>query len=305
MKRCLHIICLCLLISCTVVNAQNITLKGKVVEDVPEAYPVPNATLTISNTKLIYSANKNGEFTLSIPEKNKVDSLVITSLGYKAKTISIKEMLKTPFTTVKLKSAYLQLDDIVVNAKKAQKIYLGSEKKSSFGKYCPFPELQHAFYIPNNNNTTGIIRSVRFFIRECENGVIDAPFRVRLYGKADMRDFPGPELIQDAIIARAQKNNEWLSVDISQYNVEVPYDGFFVVLEILPLQYYSTDVTSTETTYDGNKITVMHYAAPAIGYEKLEDVPGAVSRSWRRYGINKWERVEQYNYMMGANITSD
>ncbi|POY37042.1 hypothetical protein C3K47_08265 [Solitalea longa] len=303
MKRYLQLIFLLLLVSCISVNAQTITLKGKIVEDVPEAYPIPNATITISNTKLIYSANKNGEFSISIPEKNKVDSLVVTSLGYKAKTISIAILLKNQFNTVKLKSAYMQLDDIVVNAKKAQKIYIGSEKKSSFGKYCPFPELQHAFYIPNNNNTTGIIRSLRFFIRECENGVIDAPFRVRLYGKADMREFPGAELIQDAIIARAQKNNEWLSVDLSQYNVEVPYDGFFAVLEILPLQYYSTETTSTETTYDGNKITVMHYAAPAIGYEKLEE--GAVARSWRRYGINKWEKVEQYNYMMGANITSD
>ncbi|UKJ08072.1 carboxypeptidase-like regulatory domain-containing protein [Solitalea lacus] len=303
MKRSLHLIWIFLTFFIFTANAQNVTLKGKIVEDVPEAYPIPNATLTISNTKLIYSANKNGEFSISIPEKNKVDSLIITSLGYKAKVISIKDMLKTQFSTVKLKSAFLQLDDVVVNAKKATKLYVGSDKERSFGKYCPFPELQHAFYIPNDNNTTGIIRSVRFFIRECENGVIDAPFRVKLYGKADMRDYPGQELIQDAIIARAQKNNEWLSVDISQYNVEVPYDGFFIVLEILPLQYYSSEVTSTETTYDGNKITVMHYPAPAIGYEKLEE--GLIARSWRRYGINKWEKVDQYNYMMGANITAD
>ncbi|MND40422.1 hypothetical protein D3C80_311590 [compost metagenome] len=303
MRKCLQLTWLFLVLICATANGQNITLKGKVVEDVPEAYPVSNATLTITSTKLIYSANKNGEFAISIPEKNKVDSLVVTALGYKAKTISVKELIKNQFTTIKLKSAYYQLDDIVVNAKRARKLYVGSEKKSSFGKYCPFPELQHAFYVPNDNNTTGVVRSVRFFIRECENGVIDAPFRVKIYGKANMRDFPGDELIQDAIIARAQKNNEWLSVDLSQYNIEVPYDGFFVVLEILPLQYYSSEVTSTETTFDGKNITLMHYPAPAIGYEKIEEK--AITRSWRRYGINKWEKVEQYNYMIGANISAD
>jgi hypothetical protein len=144
---------------------------------------------------------------------------------------------------------------------------------------------------------------VKFYIKQCENGVIDAPFRVRLLYKDESHDYPGKELLKDAIIGHAVKNGAWVTVDVTQYNLEVPWDGFFVVLEILPIQYYSGMVTKTQTTDNDKKIELEHYPAPAIGYNKrIESQP---IDSWYKYAGDIWKRQEKYAYMIGADIIAD
>ncbi|SMO60315.1 carboxypeptidase-like regulatory domain-containing protein [Solitalea koreensis] len=300
MKRIVYLTLLFLWVT-QAANAQ-ITIKGKVVEKNNENRSIANATLTITNSKLIYSTSKLGDFEIKIPAALEDQALVVSALGYNSSTIAIKS-LSREVNIIGIAPAIYELKDVVVTAAKAKKVYLGTLKNSSYGKFCPYPELDHALYFPNDNNMTGTIKAVKFYIKQCENGVIDAPFRVKLLHKDDSHDYPGKELLKDAIIGHAVKNGAWVTVDVSQYNLDVPWNGFFVVLEILPTQYYAGEVTTSATTDDDKKIILKHYPAPAIGYEKREEI--APIYSWYKYSGDIWKRQEKYSYMIGVEIIAD
>ncbi len=79
-----------LLILCGISFAQEITIKGKIL-DAENNDPLPNANILLKNNdKLGTAAEKDGSFVLS-GRINKKDTLVISYIGYEKKTLPFVE----------------------------------------------------------------------------------------------------------------------------------------------------------------------------------------------------------------------
>jgi hypothetical protein len=82
------------------------------------------ATITVAGTSISTISNSEGKFSIKIPTEKQNASLIVSFLGYKNKTISIKE-LKPDKNIVYLEPSNTMLNEVVVNTSNANSLFLG------------------------------------------------------------------------------------------------------------------------------------------------------------------------------------
>jgi hypothetical protein len=80
------------------------------------------------------------------------------------------------------------------------------------------------------NSYPARIQSVKFFIPE--QGKYDQNFQVLIYDSNGLKGSPGNEFLNDRIVARATRGNEWVTVDLSKLGLAIQ-DHFFVSMRWL------------------------------------------------------------------------
>ena len=93
------------------------------------------------------------------------------------------------------------------------------------------PFAQHAFLVKNDTPThRGTLRTVSLYIG---NGALPShmEFSVRLYYVTDHG--PGENLLTEALFLYPTRDNEWYTLDLAPYGLDVPETGYFVALEFL------------------------------------------------------------------------
>ena len=221
------------LVSCfNTLHAQNLNyIEGTIVDSTRNPIPYVEITFRDKGT----TSWKDGTFHIELWEVKTTDTLKISCLGYETKKISIKNYLTREQNKIVLKEKSYEIEKVTVSAKKYEKKKLkkfGIFKKPAKGWYMDKTNKQIAVYIPNKNNQYGIIENIQYFIRN--QGKPDQKFRVHLYALDSINNCPGKELLPKAIYASGTLGEEWVAVDIKEYNIEFPKSGFFISLERLP-----------------------------------------------------------------------
>ena len=98
-----------------------VILKGKIVDEAGK--PLPGASVFVKNTTIGTPTNKNGEFTLSVP--NEKLTLVVTSVSYEKFEMVIEKPADQKELKISMKTEELSADEVVVTG-------FGSQKKSSY-----------------------------------------------------------------------------------------------------------------------------------------------------------------------------
>ena len=80
--------------------------------------PVSFATILLKDINLGLYANEEGDFTIKNLYKQKTNFLVISSIGYKTKSISTKELETGKINIIYLSVSNEQLDEIIIKTKK-------------------------------------------------------------------------------------------------------------------------------------------------------------------------------------------
>ncbi len=106
----------CLLAICATASAQDITLKGVVLDEETKG-PVPAVNISVKGTNLRTATNSEGQYTISNLQSNAV--LVFTYIGYKQQEIAVNGRTKLDVTLV---SDFGKLDEVVV-------VGFGTQKK--------------------------------------------------------------------------------------------------------------------------------------------------------------------------------
>jgi TonB-linked SusC/RagA family outer membrane protein len=96
------------LLSSQFLNAQTITVKGRIV-DAATKNPVEGATISVKNSGKATTTNANGDFTITADAKNK---LIITNIGYEQKQLNASDN----FTVVEISASTQELNEVVVTA---------------------------------------------------------------------------------------------------------------------------------------------------------------------------------------------
>ncbi len=82
------------------------------------------ASITVAGTSISTISNSEGKFSIKIPTEKQNANLIVSFLGYKNKTISIKE-LKPEKNVVYLEPSNTMLNEVVVNTSDANTLFLG------------------------------------------------------------------------------------------------------------------------------------------------------------------------------------
>jgi len=284
--------------------AQSVEIKGRIVEK-ENGRPLDYGTVEVRKMSTGTYANENGEFSINIPEKNLNDTMIFYALGFVKKEIVITKLNSNKNNVVELEQQVFELKGITIKPQKTKIIKFGIKNKKPwkyqianiFGAQC-------GHYIENKDNSTGLVKSVSFYIANV--GHTDAPFRIRIYGKNMSKNCPGEDLLRENLVVRNTKGEGWFTVDISKYDIMFPEDGMYIMMEWIYStdQYYYTRI-GTKVLEDGSKQKIEgKFYGPSLGnVEKQKD-----ACMWSKGLGAEWVALNSYfrgyvNVMINADIS--
>lgn len=267
------------LVSLSVRAQQSFQWKGQIKSG---KEPVSFATVVVSPTLKIYNADENGTIEIDL---NDSDSVSFLCLSYRSAKFSAAQLKSK--SEVQLQAVGLQLDEVKVK-NSLKKEWWGGKKGSKRG-WSFEPGMQVAFQIQNPDKQVGKIKKVRYYIDNFAfDGGYRVPFRVKLYAVSTSGE-PGRELLPEVVMVQSNKHR-WFEVDISQYELPLPENGFFVGFQMLPTDVYEYKKRTVSVKYaNGTTKKVTRLITISIGTNK--EFEGCFS--WQNFK-GKWLRIDKF-----------
>nr|WP_299342632.1 carboxypeptidase-like regulatory domain-containing protein [Allomuricauda sp.] len=107
--------------------AQRDFIQGQLLDSSTEE-PIVFATIRIKGKALGVISNQDGGFRFPLEFREEGDSLIISSMGYETKSISILSLMQDELNTIKLTPGVIELDEVLVEGERARRRRLLSAK---------------------------------------------------------------------------------------------------------------------------------------------------------------------------------
>ncbi|MDU0370932.1 carboxypeptidase-like regulatory domain-containing protein [Hymenobacter endophyticus] len=274
--------------------AQDAKMTGRIVDEKTKE-PIPFASIGLKEEQTGALTNEYGFFQLAMPQKNPQDSLIVNALGYFRKAVLIKPGIKVQDMIIEVPKRAIELANVTVKGGKVKNLALGSNSNTpGEGMIQGMPGSQYAFFVKNEKGKKlGNVRSVSFYIGE--NGFPREPFRVRLYKADGNYNSPNTDLLTENIVVSAPKGGEWYTVDLTQYNIEAPLEGFFVAMEWIVSgdNFYSVNFMDNYTPYG-------QILRPTFEFKEARTWNYTIGRGWSL--ITLANNGMRYNAMIRAEV---
>ncbi|MFD2785920.1 carboxypeptidase-like regulatory domain-containing protein [Hymenobacter rubripertinctus] len=274
--------------------AQDAKMTGRIVDDKTKE-PIPFASIGLKGEQTGALTNEYGFFQMAMPQKNPEDSLIIMALGYFRKAVLVKPGLKVQDMIIEVPKRAIALGEVKVQGGKVKDLALGSKSNTpGEGMIQGMPGSQYAFFVKNDKGKNlGNVRSVSFYIGE--NGFPREPFRVRLYKADGNYNSPNTDLLTENIVVSAPKGGEWYTIDLTEYNIEAPKEGFFVAMEWIVSgdNFYTTNFMDNYTPYG-------QILRPTFEFKEARTWNYTMGRGWSL--ITLANNGMRYNAMIRAEV---
>lgn len=301
MKACFYVLSVTIFLSIGNYGyGQENILIGRVIDQLSKQ-PIAYSTIEIKIQKTGTYTDSTGNFSIKIEDLS--DTLEFNSLGYEMQRYPAGDF-RDSITIIELTPHIFELQEVVVVPKKVKTKRLGTiaRKPWSFQVANIFGG-QYGTYIKNEIQKTGYVTAVSFYIAEV--GFPDAPFRVRIYAKDQDNQCPGEDLLNESVIVSNPNGVGWFTVDISEYEIEFPMDGMYVMMEWVYSgdQYYYTFEHEIKSTEGKPEIKTYHVYGLSLGNVWKQPDEGY----WAKGLGDKWNRINSYykgylDVMINADI---
>lgn len=261
------------------------------VTDASTKVVILNANLSVNKTDY-YPSDENGNIQFDITKVKKGDSLAISCMGYLTVKFVVESTNLIP-QEVSLNPIVYQLNEVnVTNKKVKQKELTMGTKAFSISEEYTHANRKYGLYINNNEKLIGSIKEIRIHMR---NGAksIDMPFKIRLFARKPNSKYPGDELMEEIIVANL-KRKSWFSMDISHLNIRLPEDGFFIVFQTMPSEYYS------KVPKKAHGWTIAR--VPGLAFTTFPKSVNKENYSVNGTGENNWMIKKNLEYQMQAKV---
>ncbi|MBR9756475.1 MAG: carboxypeptidase-like regulatory domain-containing protein [Algicola sp.] len=236
MKK-LHLLLPLLLLSGLAHKAQTYIL------DTATKEAVPYATVSFGNGQGVF-ADEDGMFLFTKKMYTDVDSLFITSLGYKNLNIATTKLADTLFMTQEID----QLDEVVIYSVKHKTYEVETLKPYLDDDYykCWLPTIESeiAVFFPNSNKRVKQLNQVHFPIalesqdwdkrkrKNAEKKPFSTLFKVNFYNNNN--GAPGEPLLYENVVFRVtEKDGDQYDLDVSGHDIFIPKTGIFISIQVL------------------------------------------------------------------------
>lgn len=227
---------LCLLIS-------TISYGQIAIQDKETKKPVSFATISFGNGNGLF-ADEEGKFVFTKKRYSDIDSLYITSIGYK----ELKMATDSLPSTINLEPLADQLQEIIVQVKPKGKFKMRKVKptlhEDYFKCWLPTIESEIAVFFPNEEKKTKQITKLYLPIKteasdwskrkraNTKKRSFSTLFKVNFYENNE--GLPGDILSYEKIVFRVTQESESVfELDITKNDIFIPKEGIFVAIQIL------------------------------------------------------------------------
>jgi hypothetical protein len=271
------------------------TLKGQVIDSATKN-PVPFSLVLTNSGKTGVISDAKGKFELNLPDSLNNNILSVINIGFDTTTISIRDFQKSTSGVIYLNHKIFVMPEVNISSKETGlcKAAWGATRKSLFfgGGFFFDAGCEVAVYVSNPKADSGIISILRFYVEN--KGYPDTPFRAKLYFVNPKDKSPGSLMIDQDFILHGEEGDEWITIDISAYNISIPKEGFFVSMEWLPASQ-SKPYTETihKTEFKGN--------GQVLGVNK--EIKSNIT--WTKTFLSSWFLLDDplvSNAMIGADV---
>ena len=205
------------------------------------------ASVMVFNHPIGISTDKKGFFELTLPDSLKMDSLVITYIGYKPRHLCINacnndtivlEPLTINLSEVFIKPSLKKPKSIIVNEFKIKDCEITYSKEPFNGRgtlYLPYrakePSIE-SIYIPYDQSYGSVTKIKEIWIYLKSFNSTPTFSRIRIF-KAGNGLKPTEDLLTDPIDLIVAEKSQLLKIDLGRYNLTLPGTGLFVGVEVL------------------------------------------------------------------------
>ena len=214
------------------------TIVGKVLNKTT-LEPIPYANIGILNTSAGTLSNKDGSFSILIPEKLSHETLSFTSIGYNNQELTIDSLPLNKIHSIYLEERAIVLQPVIItaNAKKHKDFEIGNFEHpvSMYEPDTVYAGKALALLIEGKNFPKGAtfpvyVKKASLYIQS--NNFESCKFRVRINKYDSLTDQPGEDLLEQSIIVESTIENGWLDFDLSKAKI-ITNGPFFVTFEQL------------------------------------------------------------------------
>lgn len=245
----------------------------------------------VENENTGTTSNENGEFILDVTDINKI--IVFSAIGYATTKIKVSYIGKE----VKLMMHATVLEEVFIHPKKGTielsiESFKKSESNHSFvGGITPWIVAKFFSY-QDNYKATPFLKKIKILRN---SSVRDASFNIRLYSVNENGD-PGEYLYDKNIIGIAKKGQTITEIDLSQFNIQFPENGFFIAIEWLIIESNRHVFTYTKKG-SKKKFKGVRYE-PAVASIKGNERKNSWTYTkgyWKKWSVSSSQETE-YSY---------
>jgi len=266
----------------TQLSAQEVLFEGKVLDSKTKE-PIPYVNLSFLNTLKGTSTDEKGHFFLDIPENLLQNKVHISSLGYKDSIIVSESLYKSKVFHMVEES--FELDEVVISESLGNSDVLNPINSYSLtsGFSSSSTPWVLALYFPNIGNTKKYVEKITvFFQKDPKFERESSKFRLRVYDVNPITKEPERDLVRKSLVLESTKEKDYVILDLSTLNIEIPREGIYIGLEWLFVSYNWYRNVSTHAIT--NKKVVEDRFAPTFSgvYVKNQNYRAMI------YGMGKW-----------------
>ena len=183
---------------------------------------IPYSIVKVKDKNIGVVGNENGEFTLSNSGIENNDSLVITCLGFKPVTLSVKGWINQK--KIFIQPLPIQLAEATVVAKRAKEVKIGLTNGGTKTLFIPLFTNKE---LSNNNLIGREIGTILNIDKDCIIKALHIFVAVNKYDSIKMRalfynvenGLPKDIIVNSDIIFNVTEKKGWASTDLSQHNI--------------------------------------------------------------------------------------
>lgn len=231
--------------------------KG-VVKDSLTGNPISYVSIWVENENIGTTSEENGEFAITISDKNK--NLIFSALGFKKKTMKASEA-----NEVSLVPTALDLPEVMISNRKDKKQMEIGRRRGVAEAFDNGPRMDAKFFpfLPEYKKTRWIKSAAVF----TDSRIDEATIKLHLY-EIDQNGFPGEEMLTKDLIVPIKRGISKTEVDLTDFNLEMPKNGIFVVVEKLLIEKNKLKKTIKDQNTNTTKIQVTY--SPLVLYNSVE-----------------------------------
>lgn len=280
--------------------AQKIQFSGKLI-DKKTKEPIVYANISFLNSNKGISSDEEGYFEMNLDKKYLESKLHISCLNYKDTIVFAKDLNKKSFY---LRPISFVLDEVTLTKRIEKTIVLGQVKNRVVGVHTTGMRML-AKYFPNDKRTRccKFLEKIDIHFAKRNRHRKESKFRIRIFSKDATSGLPKDDLLNVNLPVEIKNGQEKISIDVSNYNLEIPENGLFVAFEklFIPFNQYGKNENDSENEF---------YYAPIIGYTKYskkdrnENMYLFVKGTWQLSPLNKVKQMKKYAPAIALKLTN-
>ncbi|MEE9409230.1 MAG: hypothetical protein V3V28_14285 [Polaribacter sp.] len=282
------------------VFAQKVNFKGKLA-DKETKEPIVYANISFLDSNKGISTTEEGLFSMNLQERYLNSKVHISCLNYKDTVVLAKDIYQK---TLYLKPIAEVLGEIILTKRIEKSIVLGEVKNKVQGVHTSGMRML-AKYFPNDKraNCCAYLEKIEIHFSEKNNQRKKAKFRIRILKKDKKTGLPKEDILNVNLPIEIKEGQKTTIIDISNYNLEMPENGVFIVFEklFIPFNEYGENDLDTENEF---------FYTPIIGYSKYskkdrnDNMYHFVKGKWRLSPLSKIKMMRKYAPAISLKLTN-